>query len=121
MIQLVGYYMWRSAQTRKSNSIEQGDVDSAIEDAVLAFGQAVCAPLLGNLTGAQRAFVEAVAQDDPNPASVADIAERTGKSASWVSKYRASLIKEHVIDQTGHGFVKLVTPYLGKYIREPGE
>ena len=120
MIQLVGYYMWRSAQTRKSNSIEQGDVDSAIEDAVLAFGQAVCAPLLGNLTGAQRTFVEAVAQDDPNPASVADIAERTGKSASWVSKYRASLIKEHVIDQTGHGFVKLVTPYLGRYIREPG-
>ena len=121
MIQLVGYYMWRSAQARKSNVIEQSDVDSAIEDAILAFGQAVCAPLLRNLTGAQRVFIKAVAQDDPNPSSVADIAERTGKSASWVSKYRASLIKEHVIDQTGHGFVKLATPYLGRYIREMGD
>ncbi len=118
MIQLVGYYMWRSAQTRKSNVIEQSDVDSAIEDAALAFGQAVCAPLLGSLTGAQRLFVEAVAQDDPEPTSVADIAERTGKSPSWVSKYRASLIKGHVLNQVGHGFVQLATPHLGKYIRE---
>lgn len=117
MIQLVGYYMWRSADRRGSTVIEHDDVRVGASDAVLAFGEAVCAPLLDGLTAAQRAFVYAMAPDDPDPTPVAQIAERTGKSASWVAKYRASLLKERVIDSCGHGLVKLATPHLAEYIR----
>lgn len=118
MVQLVGYYMWRAADRRGSDIIEAADVQLGASDAVLAFGEAVCAPLLDGLTAAQREFVRAVAQDDPDPTPVAEVARRTGKSPNWVSKYRASLIKERVIESQGYGLVKLTTPHLAEYIRE---
>lgn len=118
MVQLVGYYMWRSAEQRGSRVIEDRDVRAGTADAALAFEEAVCAPMFEGLTGAQRLFVEAVAADGGAPSRVSDIAERTKRSASWVSKYRASLMKQHVIESTGFGLVNLATPYLAKYISE---
>ena len=117
MVQLVGYYMWRSAQARGSVAIELEDVERGIEDATLAFGDAVCAPILDGLTGAQRLFVEGVAEDDPEPTFVSSLAERLGRSQAWVSKYRASLIKERVIEPVGRGYVRLATPHLAEYVR----
>lgn len=117
MVQLVGYYMWRAADRRRSDTIEAADVQLGASDAALAFGEAVCAPLLDGLTAAQREFVRAVARDDPEPTPVAEVARRTGKSPNWVSKYRASLIKERVIESQGYGLVKLTTPHLAEYIR----
>lgn len=46
MVQLVGYYMWQSAQRRGSDVITSDDVDLGIADAMLAFENAVCAPAL---------------------------------------------------------------------------
>lgn len=117
MIQLIGYYMWRSSEARGSESIEQADLEQGIEDAILAFDDAVCAPLLEGLTSPQRLFVEAVARDYPEPARVSALGERVGRSASWVGKYRASLIKERVVEQAEHGYVRLTTPHLAEYIQ----
>ena len=118
MVQLVGYYMWRSAERRGSQRIEEQDVRLGIADAALAFEEAVCAPVFAGLTGAQRLFVEAVAEDAGGSSRVSDIAQRTGRSSSWVSKYRASLLKEHVIESDGFGYVRLATPYLASYINQ---
>ena len=118
MVQLVGYYMWRSAERRGSQRIEEQDVQLGIADAALAFEEAVCAPVFAGLTGAQRLFVEAVAEDAGGSSRVSDIAQRTGRSSSWVSKYRASLLKEHVIESDGFGYVRLATPYLASYINQ---
>ena len=118
MIQLVGYYMWRSAEARGSRRIEAADVAAAVSDALLAFDDAVCAPLLDGLTTAQRLFVECVAADDPQPTRVSGIAACARRSASWVSKYRASLLKERVIEEAGRGFVRLSTPHLAEFIRK---
>ena len=118
MVQLVGYYMWRSAERRGSQRIEEQDVRLGIADAALAFEEAVCAPVFAGLTGAQRLFVEAVAEDAGGSSRVSDIAQRTGRSSSWVSKYRASLLKEHVIESDGFGYVRLATPYLASYISQ---
>ena len=118
MIQLVGYYMWQAAQRRGSAEISASDVEAGVSDATLAFGDAVCAPLVDGLTPAQRTFVEAVAVDDPRPSRLADVAARARRSASWANKYRASLIKEHVIVAEGRGTVRLATPHLGEYLKE---
>ena len=45
MIQLVGYYMWRAAERRGSRIIESCDVSTGESDALLAFYEAICAPL----------------------------------------------------------------------------
>ena len=118
MVQLVGYYMWRSAQARGSNVIEEQDVKAGASDAILAFEEAVCAPLFDGLTSAQRRFVLEVARDDPEPARVSDVAQRAQKSASWAGKYRASLIKERVIEDAGYGLVHLVTPHFADYLKK---
>ncbi len=116
LIQLVGYYMWQSARRRRSNTIEMRDVVQASEDAGIAFQDAVCAPAYKGLTSAQRAFLDAMAQDWPEPASVCDVAVRAGKSRSWASKYRESLIRAHVIEGLGDGRVAFAIPYLGDYL-----
>ncbi len=117
MVQLVGYYMWQSADRRGSKTIERADVERGAGDAVVAFGEAVCAPIMDGLTPAQREFVKTVAVDAPGSTAVSDIAERCSRSSSWVSKYRTSLIKEHVIEADGKGYVRLSTPHMAEYLR----
>lgn len=117
MIQLVGYYMWRAAEVRGSKEIEEADVIQGKKDALVLFDDAVCAPLFDGLTAAQKLFVKAVAKEAPQPAKVSEIASRAHRSASWVSKYRASLIKERVVESAGYGLVRLSASHLAEYVQ----
>lgn len=117
MVQLVGYYMWQSAQRRGSNVITADDVSTGVSDALLAFDDAVCAPALDGITGAERLFLMAMAKDSPNTTQVGDIADRTRRSRSWVSKYRAILIKDKLIRPAGHGQLEFAVPHLGQYLQ----
>ena len=117
MIQLVGYYMWRAAEVRGSKEIEEADVIQGKKDALVLFDDAVCAPLFDGLTAAQKLFVKAVAKEAPQPAKVSEIADRAHRSASWVSKYRASLIKERVVESAGYGLVRLSASHLAEYVQ----
>ena len=117
MIQLVGYYMWRAAEVRGSKEIEEADVIQGKKDALVLFDDAVCAPLFDGLTAAQKLFVKAVAKEAPQPAKVSEIANRAHRSASWVSKYRASLIKERVVESAGYVLVRLSASHLAEYVQ----
>lgn len=117
MIQLVGYYMWRAAEVRGSKEIEEADVIQGKKDALVLFDDAVCALLFDGLTAAQKLFVKAVAKEAPQPAKVSEIANRAHRSASWVSKYRASLIKERVVESAGYGLVRLSASHLAEYVQ----
>lgn len=116
MVQLVGYYMWQSAQRRGSSEVTTEDVDQGERDASLAFQDAVCAPAYDGLTGAQREFLLAMVPDLPGPTRVADVHGRTGKSLSWTNKYRASLIADQVLEADGKGYVRLAVPHMGEYL-----
>ncbi|MDO4442526.1 MAG: ATP-binding protein [Slackia sp.] len=118
LLQLVGYYMWRASDRRGSSAIEACDVEDGAADAMMAFYDAVCAPLYYGLRSPQRLFVEAMAKDDPEPSRMSDITQRARRTASWTSKYRASLIRERVIEPAGYGIVRLSVPYLGAYMRD---
>ncbi|PWG58898.1 ATP-binding protein [Bifidobacterium catulorum] len=117
MVQLIGYYMWQSAQRRGSTTITIADVDTGMADALLAFDDAVCAPALDGTTSAERLFLDAMAQDSPAPTQVSDIAARTRRSRSWVSKYRSILIKDRLIRASGHGRLTFAVPHLGEYLK----
>lgn len=118
MVQLVGYYMWRSAVRRGSQVIEERDVEDGHADAVSEFYEAVDAPLYYGLRSPQRLFIEAMAADEGKPTRMADIIERCDRTQSWASKYRASLIRERVIETAGYGLVRFTVPMLGAYIRD---
>lgn len=118
LIQLVGYYLWRAADARGADEILAEDVERGHADALLAYFDAVCAPVYYGLRSPQRLFIEAMAKDDPQPSAMSAIAQRTRRTPSWASKYRASLILEQIIEPAGHGFVKFSVPHLGEYIRE---
>ncbi|KFI50692.1 ATP-binding protein [Bifidobacterium biavatii] len=117
MVQLIGYYMWQSAQRRGSSVISSQDVETGLSDALLAFDDAVCAPALDGTTGAERLFLQAMAQDAPGSTRVADVASRVRRSRSWVSKYRAILIKDRLIRPSGHGELEFAVPHLGEYLK----
>ncbi len=118
LIQLVGYYMWRSADRRGSAVIEEADVEAGAADAMLAFYDAVCAPTYYGLRSPQRLFVEAMVPDAGKPSQLSEIAARCERSAAWASKYRASLIRERVIEPAGYGLVRMRVPHLLEYIDE---
>ncbi|HIS39714.1 MAG TPA: ATP-binding protein [Candidatus Aphodovivens avistercoris] len=118
LIQLVGYYMWRAADLRGSDTVSAEDVERGRADALSAYHEAVCAPTYYGLRSPQRLFIEAMASDGGRPSSMRDIALRTGRTPSWASKYRASLIREQVIEPAGHGLVRFAVPHLGDYINE---
>ena len=118
MIQLVGYYMWQSARRRRSPAIEERDVEQAAADAAMVFLDAVCAPAYLGLTGAQQAFLRAMAPDWPAPSAVAEIARRSGKSAAWAAAYRKSLIDANVIEVAGRGLVSYAIPHFGEYMEQ---
>lgn len=118
MIQLVGYYMWQSAQRRRSHTIEEHDVVQAASDATMVFLDAVCAPAYLGLTGAQRAFLRAMVPDWPKPSVVAKIAQRSGKSTAWAAAYRKSLIDANVIEAAGRGLVSYAIPHFGEYMEK---
>lgn len=120
MVQLIGYYMWQSAQRRRSAAISESDVRQGEQDAMMAFDEAVCAPALDGISPAERLFLDAMAQDAPGPARVGDIMDRTRRSRSWVNKYRAVLIRNRMIHAAGHGLVDFSVPHLGTYLRERG-
>lgn len=118
LVQLVGYYMWRSADKRGSNTIEPVDVELGVRDAREAFFDAVCAPVYYGLRSPQRLFIEAMARDEVGPSRLADIARRCERSSAWASKYRASLIRERVIEAAGYGLVRMCAPHLLDFINE---
>ena len=118
MVQLVGYYMWRSAVRRNSQVIERYECRGWPCGCISEFYEAVDAPLYYGLRSPQRLFIEAMAADEGKPTRMADIIERCDRTQSWASKYRASLIRERVIEAAGYGLVRFSVPMLGEYIHD---
>lgn len=117
MIQLIGYYVWQIAQRDARDQILPEDLDAGYVDALRSFGDAVCAPIFRSLPGPLQEFLQAMTPDGEGPTKMADIEDRTGKSRSWVNKYREALIQEKVIEPAGMGYVKLAIPHMTHYLQ----
>ncbi|MCI8425395.1 MAG: ATP-binding protein [Adlercreutzia sp.] len=116
MIQLIGYYVWQSAERDGRTTVSEADVARGFSDALQAFGDAVCAPAFDALSPAARKFALAMVEDGEGPTLVADVAERVGKSRSWANKYREVLIAEKVIVPDDFGYVRFAIPHMARYL-----
>ncbi|GIG38027.1 winged helix-turn-helix domain-containing protein [Cellulomonas pakistanensis] len=114
MIQLVGYHVWRSAQT---SLIDLADVREGVAAARTRLGSLVHETSLADLSEVDRTYLIAMAQDEGD-SSTGQIARRLGVTPSYASTYRARLIAAGVIEPTGHGRVDFTIPYLREHLRE---
>jgi hypothetical protein len=116
LVQLVGYYMWQSAERDGRFEISADDVQCGYQDALVAFGDAVCAPAIDGLGTSARAFVEAMAQDE-GPSRSSEIADRLNMSRSWGNKYRQVLINELIVKSAGQGYIEFAIPHMAEWLR----
>ena len=117
MIQLVGYYLWQSSDTRRSTTIELADVDRAIRDAARGFEDAVCAPAYRGLTRAQRDFCLAMLADGDAASDVREVARRAKRGEAWGRRYRKSLIDAHILVSDAPNMVRFSIPHFADYLR----
>lgn len=116
MVQLVGYYMWQAAQRDGRKKILEQDVDQAKDDALLMFGDAVCAPALDGLSAPELEFVKALAGFGEGPAKIAEVAEASGRSRSWTGKYRERLVRKQILRVPARGEVEFAIPHMAEYL-----
>lgn len=122
MIQLVGYWTWRQAETRRDGplaTITMEDAANGIRQARIKLGDMVHGPALDGLSPMGRDYLLAMAQDD-GPSATGEIARRLERDQTYANVYRTQLIKEDIIYQSSYGFVDFKLPYLRDYLREHG-
>lgn len=111
--------MWQAAQTEGSAEIIAQHLKIGTADVLLAFDDAVCEPILHELTASERQLLEAIAQmsmSNEAGATVAQLVAQTGRSRSWVNKYRISLLAQNVIESPERGVLRISVPHLRDFL-----
>lgn len=115
LIQLVGEQCWRV--DRESKEISRSQAQTGIANARRRLGSLVHAPALHDLSGVDKSFLLAMAEDD-GASKIADIAKRLDSDGNYAGIYRLRLIDAELISPAGHGLVDFTLPYLREYLRE---
>jgi hypothetical protein len=115
LIQLIGYYLWKHAGT----AVTYKDVEEALVNAKAELFKNVYELMLRELSARDWELLTAMLAD-PNESIIGDLADRSGKNASDLSKYRARLIEFGLIKATAHGRVSFAPPYLREFLELPG-
>jgi hypothetical protein len=117
LIQLVGFWMCKLADSADSSLIEDAAAAAGVQAARRRLGSLIHEPALRDLSHVDRTFLAAMAVDD-GPSRMADIAARLTADANYASQYRLRLIAADMIRPSGHGHVDYTLPYLRDYLRE---
>lgn len=117
MVQLIGFHSWRAASGDPPN-LTLADVSSGIVEAERRLPHLVLAPMWRSMSGMDRQFALAMAQDD-GETSTADISKRLGRSSSYISTYRSRLIRAGFIRSTGHGRVDFAHQSTRAWLQSP--
>jgi hypothetical protein len=115
LIQLVGYWIWRSNEA--ADTIDLTQVAEGSSAARRRMGSLIHEPALYDLSVVDRTFLAAMATDD-GPSRMADIAARLESGTNYASQYRLRLIAAGMIQPAGHGYVEFAVPYLRDYLRD---
>lgn len=114
MMQLVGYEMWR--QHPEHSRISRDDAVAGINAAGTFMIDTLFTPTLRALSDKDKRFLKAMAQDE-GPASMADVANRLNVSTGYARMYKKRLMDHGLIFSPSRGYVDVVMPLLGAYLR----
>ena len=123
LIQLVGYYIWRSAWLRCRESdgdivITDMDAVRGIDEAMEEFKEAVLETAIAGLPRTAIEFALALSEAAGEVVSTSDIAARLGRSTGYLSPYRRQLIARQIIEQTAPGYVTFSIPFMREFLIE---
>ncbi|GGH64658.1 AAA family ATPase [Rothia aerolata] len=113
MVQLVGERIRRKAVDQQ---LTEEQLICELAAAQEALGALVLGPLLEKLSAGDRAFLEAMAEDDSS-SKMSDIAARLGKNPQYAGVYRNRLVEAQIIRAASYGKVTFVIPHLRDYLR----
>lgn len=114
MLQLVGYYLWESAD---GGTIGRDTVEKGIVIARQEMRDRVLEPAFLSLSDGDLKFCQAMLEDGDD-SRIADIAQRLGRSPSTVNTYRARLIEQGIIGSARRGYVSFELPLFRDYLEE---
>jgi hypothetical protein len=114
LIQLVGERAWRAHPDVGEISVDDAHV--GVRTGKERLGVLVHATALAGASEVDRAFLEAMAQDD-SASRLSDIQTRLGVDVNYASQYRRRLIDAELIEPAGRGWVQFALPYLRDYLR----
>lgn len=117
MMQLVGYRMWE--ESARTPTISLTDVERGAVLAASDIEHKILETTYRELSKGDLRFLRAMLEDD-GPSNVADIKERLGKKSNYVSQYKRRLMAQGVIEDCGHGMLRIELPLFKDYLRRRG-
>jgi AAA+ ATPase superfamily predicted ATPase len=113
LIQLVGYYMWKTERT----DITADDLANAVILSKADMFQNIHDLVVGELSARDKDFLKAMSVDEQE-SEFGDIAKRMGVTSGYASKYRERLLRAGVIHKRSYGKLSFTPPYMREYIFE---
>lgn len=114
LVQSIGARAWEYAPSIEE--ITTDAVQHAVEVAHAAMGESVIVPALRGLSGRDRDYLLAMAEDD-GPASTTDVAERMGSSLGTAGRQRVRLLDGGIIIAPERGLVDFAIPLMREHLR----
>src|SRR5699024_4439016 len=105
--------------TRRSSDLEevaQETIDAILKEAIDTFGSQVHRPALRHVTDLQREFLRSMARLGGEEQSISEIAGLLKKTTTGISRIRAALIKQELIEPSSHGYVRFTQPYMAEHL-----
>ena len=123
LMQLLGYHLILQVnynEKGKKHTVTDDETREAIKNALFAYEQRALKPLVNELPGRERSYLEKMSEclDSERLAGTSDIARSMGLAANKLSKPRAYLIDHGIIASPEHGKVMFCIPYLADYMKK---
>lgn len=115
MLQLVGFRAWKESGDK--TEINSNDIAAGICLAKKDMETRVLKTTLDEVPDVGLQFLTAMLKDKES-SSLSDIAQRMGKSSSYVSNYRKRLLDQGLIEQSARGKIQFALPMLRNYLEE---
>jgi hypothetical protein len=116
LIQLIGYYLWKT----EKNPIDSKAVKQSVTLAKIDLFKNIHDLLFRELSPKDREFLAAMAIDD-KVSEFKDVVNRLRVSTGYASKYRTRLLKSGVIHATERGKIAFTPPFMKEYLKTRNE
>lgn len=118
-LQLAGSATWDAAAPAEGDEITVADVEAGVPAATEQL-TAMYRARWRSASRAEQSFLAAMAAEDKENVTRAQIAQRLGVDSRAISVPRERLIEKGVIEPVGHGLVRFTMPGFAAYVRDQG-
>lgn len=116
LVQLIGALAWRVTKDDANSEVTEAVIEEILKEAIDTFGSQVHRPALRHVTDLQREFLRSMARLGGEEQSIGEIAVLLKKTTTGISRIRAALIKQELIEPSSHGHVRFTQPYMAEHL-----